>query len=275
MDDLSGGAGRTGLLDAESSLATLTDRIRVATWNVREGLPAASDDVTRRPEALAQMVDLVDEFDIDVLALQEVDFTAEGESEVLSALLTRTALQYAATMPLSESSFEKGKRAGVAVASRYPVSRIGGVVLPNPRLSTTRGRTVMALHDKGMVSCTLDFGFTEVTVASLHSFPFHRFGRDAGEPAFSGIWKSVSAALPRSDSGQVVICGDFNTEDRDLVLGSMENPMVRAFGEMATHNGMAIDDILFSADLSPAVEPKLVSNFSDHELCMVDLVSRW
>ncbi|MET8039596.1 endonuclease/exonuclease/phosphatase family protein [Micromonospora sp. NPDC005215] len=253
----------------------MTGLIRVATWNVREGVPACTNDPARRPESMTEMVNLVQTNAIDVLALQEVDFTPNGESEVLSALLTRTELQYAGTLSLSESSFEPGKRAGVAIVSRYPVSRIEASMLPNPRLSTRKGGSSLTLHDKGLVVCTLDFGLTEISVASLHSFPFHRFGRDAREPDFANVWKSLSESLPRSEGMQTIICGDFNTEDRSLVLDLIGEPMTRSIYGMATHNGMSIDDILFSSGLLRGSAPKLLSNFSDHELCVMELVSRW
>lgn len=256
-------------------MAALTGRIRIGSWNVREGLPTSSDDPADRPAALDEMVALVRAHQVDVLALQEVDFAPDGESTVLSALLGRTELQYAAGFALSDSSFEAGAKAGVAVVSRYPLAGIDSFLLPNPGLSKGQGPRRFTLHDKGVVACTIDFGLTELMVASLHAFPFHRFGRDAGDPAFAGVWQAISANLPRRPDGQLVICGDFNTEERGLLLDSFVPSMDRAFPGRPTHHGKEIDDILFSAGLACDERPELVDNFSDHDLCLVDLISRW
>ncbi|MFG2061547.1 endonuclease/exonuclease/phosphatase family protein [Micromonospora sp. NPDC048871] len=256
-------------------MARLSGQIRIGSWNVREGLPYPSEDPATRPQALDELVGLIREKSIDVLALQEVDFSFDGESAVLAAILGRTELQYAATLPLSDSSFEAGRQAGVAVVSRYPMAGIESFLLPNPGLWTERGARRLSLHDKGAVVCSIDFGLTELKVASLHSFPFHRFGRDARDPAFADVWNTISSKLPRWPGSQLIICGDFNTEERALLLDAFSSSMVRAFDGRPTHFGKEIDDIVFSASLGVAASPRLVSNFSDHDLCLVDLHSRW
>ncbi|GIG90964.1 hypothetical protein Pen02_59000 [Plantactinospora endophytica] len=220
---------------------------------------------------MREIVRLVHEHAIDVLALQEVDFTAEGESEILLALLAQTELQYAATLPLSESSFESGGRAGVAVVSRHPVGAIDSFYLRNPRLSVGAGQDRLTLHDKGAVTCTIDFGLDRLSVVSFHSFPFHRFGHSAQEPGFKSIWDGIGRTLSRLDGRRLVLCGDFNTEDRGVILNSLSFPMTTTFSGRPTHNGKGFDDVLYSPDFAPVNRAQLIPNFSDHSLCLAEL----
>jgi endonuclease/exonuclease/phosphatase family metal-dependent hydrolase len=252
----------------------MTWKIRVASWNVREGIRASEVEPKHRAQEIVSAARLVRDQDIDVLALQEVDFDRNGDSAVLSGLLEATELHYVAAFPLSDSSFEPGKRAGVAIASRLPIDGVAGHFLPNPHLAASAQGRRYSTHDKGYVRCAINVGFTRLVIASIHGFPFHRFGRRADEPQFADIWRSIPQHLQQGEDQDLILCGDFNTEDRRLLVDSFDAPLAAAFTGFRTHNNMAIDDVLFSAGLRPATTPKVLENFSDHHLCIATFTSR-
>jgi endonuclease/exonuclease/phosphatase family metal-dependent hydrolase len=247
-------------------VAAAVTGLRVASWNVREGLPDRSTDVEDRPAALAALVAQVIDQRIDVLALQEVDFDVIGRSAVLAALRTETALEYVYAEPLSPSSYLPGHRAGLGLASRVPIAGQSLELLPNPRLAVGE----LTSYDKGAVAGTIQAGDLRVMLVSVHAFPFRRFGRTPDEAEFAPIWQALASQLGKLGDGALVVCGDFNTARRDLLLGATARPLARAIGNRPTHRGQSIDDILYSADLV-AGQPLVLPSFSDHDLCVVTL----
>lgn len=238
--------------------------IRVGSWNVREGLPAKSLDPEDRPAALASLIALVIEHRIDVLAMQEVDFDVIGRSSVLAALRTQTALEHIHAEPLSPSSFLPGFRAGLALASRVPIAGAGLRRLPNPGLS----KGEQATYDKGSIAGTVQLDGQRLGVVSVHSFPFLRFGRSAEESEFAPIWRAMADRIGKMGEDPVVVGGDFNTPDRELLLRNTPFPMYRAVGDRPTHCGRATDDILYTGDLVLTEQARILASFSDHDLCV-------
>jgi endonuclease/exonuclease/phosphatase family metal-dependent hydrolase len=248
-------------------VAAAVNGLRVASWNVREGLPDQSTDLEDRPAALAALVAQVIDQRIDVLALQEVDFDVIGRSAVLAALRTETALEYVHAEALSPSSYLPGHRAGVGLASRVPIAAPGLDLLPNPRLAVGQITT----YDKGAIWGTIQTGDLRVTLVSVHAFPFRRFGRTPDEAEFAPIWQSLADQLGKLGDDPLVVCGDFNTPRRDLLLSAVDRQLVRAIGARPTHRGLPIDDILYSAELVVSGAPLVLASFSDHDLCVVTL----
>jgi endonuclease/exonuclease/phosphatase family metal-dependent hydrolase len=248
-------------------MSPMSSGLRVASWNVREGLPHPSTDPLDRPAALGSLAALVIEQGIDVLAMQEVDHDVIGRSAVLTTLRAETDLQYVHAVPLSPSSFLPGYRSGLAIASRVPIA--GRVLerLPNPDLAVGEMRS----YDKGALAGTVSVGELRVTVVSVHAFPFRRFGHTPEETRFAPVWQALADLLGKLDD-PLVVCGDFNTPRRDLLTGRTDRPLARAIGDRPTHRGQPTDDILYSADLVPAAEPRVLRGFSDHDLCVVTLL---
>jgi endonuclease/exonuclease/phosphatase family metal-dependent hydrolase len=217
-------------------VATLT-QLRVGTWNIHEAMPLTGTPTQGRHAVIDEVVDQVCDNEIDILAMQEVEFGSDGTSSVLSALTRRTPLRHVRAYPIN------GKE--------------------------------MRSHDKGFMVCAVPVGGRDMTVVSLHSFPFHRFGRRPEEPDFREVWETFARTLTSGFSTEyLVICGDFNTANRRLVTDLLDPRMTRAIGSTPTHRGMPIDDILLSPAFGAGTDAQIVDTFSDHHLCLADLTLR-
>ena len=242
--------------------------IRFATWNVREGRQI-SHPMEFEDSSMVENVALLKEYQVDIIALQEVDNPATT-SRVLKIIEARTDLKHIASMRLSRSSFEGDESAGVAIASRFPFQYTHQELLPNPKLPITWNGGESISHDKGLLTCVMNVNDIRICFISIHVFPFHRFGRDAGDAELTNVWQKVSTCT-NAPGGPVVLAGDFNTQDRLLVSGVARGDMSSAFKGVATHNGKETDDILFSRHFEMLGDPQAVVNFSDHHLCIVSL----
>jgi endonuclease/exonuclease/phosphatase family metal-dependent hydrolase len=240
-------------------------RLRVATWNVHEGIPVDGPG----SGAEAPLWDALVAADVQVAALQEVRFSELGEPEGLAAVAERLGMPYLRSFPLSSSCFRASDSVGVALLSRFPLAEERRTLLPNPRLQSGSNGCVSVTHDKGVLSAVVRWGRRLVRVASVHSFPFHRFGRAPEEDEFDGVWSTLARSIHASEEEAVLVCGDFNTERRELLTDHMDRKLYRAIVDRVTHRDLATDDILFSEELD-LVESEVVSTYSDHALCVAE-----
>jgi endonuclease/exonuclease/phosphatase family metal-dependent hydrolase len=243
--------------------------LRVASWNVHEGIPSGTDISDRAIRE--EVTDLLLRNRIDILGLQEVDFDASSRSSILETIQRNTSLRYSAQNILSSSSFNPICRAGVALASRYPLTDRRQILFSNPDLDTELNGASIRTHDKGAVSATAALPGLDISVVSLHTIPFRLFRREADELEFQPLWTELSAELADLLVKPLVVCGDFNTARRDLVSRSDELRLTRAILNKPTHRGQSNDDILYSGGFK-ATAVKILENFSDHRLCIAELV---
>ncbi|MEU9287712.1 endonuclease/exonuclease/phosphatase family protein [Streptomyces sp. NPDC048275] len=262
------------------------DRLRVASWNLHEGIPVSGGILVpggadhRSREVAAEIGGLLADRRVDVAAFQEVGFDAEGTSEVLEHIRNTTRLRHIVTYPLHESSFFPDRLSGVAVASRFPLRDPRRHMLPNPELRTRFDGKEIRSHDKGLVSATLSpdgvdgVDGVDVEVTSLHSFPFYLFGREPGETEFKEIWDELSDELRRHlHHHPLVVCGDFNTPERGLLLSEDRLPLASSIAGRVTYKDRSVDDILYGPGIGLA-GTEIVENFSDHRLCLADFLLR-
>jgi endonuclease/exonuclease/phosphatase family metal-dependent hydrolase len=249
-------------------MAAMIHPLRVATWNIHEGLPV--DDGVSSAQALKQIAALVSDLEIDVLGLQEVNFGPSEYSAALATLTAETTLTHVAHYILSESSFFPADRAGVAIASRYPLTNLQRIKFENPGLTVRLEGKVISTHDKGMLSASVILPDRIVSAASLHAFPFHIFEHCASDSQFAALWEKLGNDLGGLGQGSTVICGDFNTDDRDLLIRQGRAELRRVNRDLPTYKDKFYDDILFSAELTPS-SVQTVENFSDHRLCLAEL----
>jgi endonuclease/exonuclease/phosphatase family metal-dependent hydrolase len=264
LDDISGDRDTPVARIAQQPASGLT-RLRVATWNVHEGIPVDGPG----SGAEAPLWDALVAADVQVAALQEVRFSELGEPEGLAAVAERLRMPYLLSFPLSSSCFRASDSVGVAVLSRFPLAEERRTLLPNPRLQSGSNGCVSVTHDKGVLSAVVRWGRRLVRVASVHSFPFHRFGRAPEEDEFDGVWSTLARSIHASEEEAVLVCGDFNTERRELLTDHMDRKLYRAIVDRVTHRDLATDDILFSEELD-LVESEVVSTYSDHALCVAE-----
>jgi endonuclease/exonuclease/phosphatase family metal-dependent hydrolase len=247
-------------------MAAMTEKLRVATWNVREGVPA---DSHMGKSVREDVIDLLRSYNVDLIGLQEVDFDGDLRSSVLEVVHAETPLAYSAQNVLSDSSFYPSARAGVALASRFPLRNIEVKHFRNPRLYTELNGDPIRSYDKGLVSATVVLGGGEFSAVSLHVFPFHLFGRDADDLGFRLFWSDLSAELAHFASRPLVALGDFNTPRRELVLAPARLTLKSAIIGKPTYKDKAFDDVLYTEDFELR-RIDVLDNFSDHRLCIAE-----
>jgi len=214
----------------------------------------------------------INHHEIDVIALQEVDFDRRGSSRVLDDIHANTKLRHIQRFPFSPSAFFPDARAGVAIASRYPIVQKREVILPNPELRITRDDQVYDSYDKGMLVCEINADGRPLILVSVHMFPFHMFERDADHGDFDGIWRALRKHLGELGAARpLVVAGDFNTDNRGLLRDVDGRPLTGTTRGQVTHRGYAADDILFSPEVPFPPRAEVLDTFSDHRLCLVDL----
>lgn len=249
-------------------MATMTRYLHVASWNIHEGVPIGGHSFDK--DAQKQLIHLISREQIDVLCLQEVDFDPFGNSRILDVIQSKTDLKFTAQSILSASSFFPSKYAGVAIASRFPLRKSREKGLKNPGLEGRLNGSRITTFDKGLISAIAFIPDTPFRVVSLHAFPFHLFGYYASHRNFAPIWLDLASEISDLATHPLIVCGDFNTTRRDLILRSTSVPLVRVIGDTPTYKDKAYDDILVSADFH-AESSCTLENFSDHRLCLAKL----
>jgi endonuclease/exonuclease/phosphatase family metal-dependent hydrolase len=238
-------------------------RLRVVTWNVHEGLRADGELPDSSASFWAELVAA----EVDIAALQEVRFSAAGELGDLALAAESGGMPHIAAFPLSASSFWAGDLAGLALLSRHPFRDEQRKKLPNPGLSNEHDESVLTSHDKGLLSAVLHHNGRSVRVISLHAPPFHRFGRVPRE--FTSIWAELGKSIGPLDDLPLLVGGDFNTDDRELLTEQVDGRLRRAIGCQDTHGGKSTDDILYT-DALDLVGSKVIGTQSDHALCLAE-----
>jgi endonuclease/exonuclease/phosphatase family metal-dependent hydrolase len=243
----------------------MTSAIRVATWNIHEGIEAGGNRKDQSRELVATLVDS----DLDLIALQEVPFDSGGDSAILRMISSCTQLRYVSGFSLSRSSFHLGHLAGVAIASRMPHRAETRRRLPNPHLHSVKKDQEWVSWDKGLITVKVDLHHESLWVISVHCYPFHEFGRCADEEEFASTWSTLAEAI-NEIPGAAIIAGDFNTERRCLLTNLLGGVgLASSFEGIATHGEKSVDDILYNIKLTRR-SSKVSISFSDHAFCQAD-----
>lgn len=259
-----------GLFREDASRGCLREEapLNIATWNLREAIPSRSHLAGSDP--LSEIVELLDEHSIDVVACQEVPFSAGGEVPLLRSICQATALPHVAFHRLSPSSFTPGSGAGLAVVSRFPITWQQVHRLPNPRLSRLFDGQPATSHDKGGLAVTISLPTMSFSLVNVHMFPFRVFHADPSDNAFEHLWSALGGFLQSLDT-RLVLAGDFNSEDRTLITARVRNRNFSScFVPLATSGRASIDDVLFTPHFE-LLGRTVISNFSDHKLCIAHL----
>ena len=244
----------------------------VGSWNIREILPVGAQPESRR-QACQEVVDTIRLTGMDILAIQELDFTSSGESRTLRRIAEDTDLEYVAGFPLSPSSYFSTESAGVGIASRYPILDQTHTTFRNPHLAARINGRLLTTHEKGLLGAlTADPDGNMFWVLSLHSVPYHVFQRHAIDVDFDPIWTDMALKIGAFADKPLIVCGDFNTSHRELLRdrSPVHSLLSGIVGGQATYNGMAADDILVTSQFKE-VSVQLVPGFSDHILCLAEL----
>jgi endonuclease/exonuclease/phosphatase family metal-dependent hydrolase len=235
--------------------------LKVATWNIHEGVPVTPDGDPALE--LARYLD-----GVDLVALQEVALAPDG-SFPESGPLECIGLTLRTTFPNSASAMFSDRRMGVAIVSRWPCSEARRILLPNPDLRISSGQRRLASHDKGMLAVKVHIGNRALWFATVHVFPFHVFKRDAREPAFGNVWQELAGSIDSLGDLPVLLGGDFNTEHRELLTSKTARRFRRGVTGNLTYRGIDSDDVIYSPELELR-GTRVISTFSDHDLCLCE-----
>jgi endonuclease/exonuclease/phosphatase family metal-dependent hydrolase len=234
----------------------------LGTWNIREAVAIAGNE-----NASVEITETLAGLPLDVLVLQEVPFDKNHHSAEIDAITVHSNLRYCSTFPLSPSIFHEGGLSGLAVISRTPLRVASRVYLPNPRMQfdSDTGKRIVS-WDKGMLLAQTGHASSSLYVASLHGFPFHMFRRDATDPEFDSIWKSLAYELDHI-AGTAVVAGDFNTDRLELITSKLTK---RSMQPLVKGTGGTLDDILCDTDVTLR-NLTITTTFSDHPLFIAEL----
>jgi endonuclease/exonuclease/phosphatase family metal-dependent hydrolase len=209
---------------------------------------------------------LLADMPLDVLALQEVPFDRDGHSAEIDAITARSQLRYCSTFPLSASAFHSESLSGLAIVGKRPQRVVSRFRFPNPRLHYANAGRKLTSWDKGALVVQLADVPVPLHIASIHGFPFHIFGRDAADPEFDGIWKSLAYELDQVP-GTAVVAGDFNTARLELMTSRLTRHYMQPLVKGA---GSTLDDILCDTDVTMN-SMAITNTFSDHPLFVAEL----
>jgi endonuclease/exonuclease/phosphatase family metal-dependent hydrolase len=240
----------------------MTATMRMGTWNIREGIGVA-DNLCKSKE----IGRILDDVRLDILALQEVPFDRFSRSDIISIITAETDLQHAEVFPLSPAIYYPHGRSGLVVMGRSPLQTISRFLFPNPMLTCDVAGQKMVSWDKGMLVVRVGEAMPPLHVASLHGFPLRRFGREADDPEFGGIWTALADHLDELP-GTAVVSGDFNTDRPDLVSSRMSAHRMRPVINGAGHTR---DEILCDVSVRSS-GLTVIPTFSDHPLFVADLL---
>lgn len=250
-------------------------KIRVATWNIGGGL-IKSRSGTYDEENLPYFVSSLKLADCDVVCLQEAHTPQSGGDYGQIASIAR-GLSYLGIRcaPLSQSHLKAGACLAIGIICRFPVVRSEFFKIRNPELEAV-GPDGRPWHtfDKGFLVCDLEIDQQPLCVITGHGHPFKYFGRDALDPEFSDINKSIDELIvEKSSSKKCIVAADLNYGRPDKLF-----PQTFAHGFRAAFTGVPSvpgtdqwDHILYSTGIELA-NFHVAKGLADHFLCTSDFV---
>lgn len=242
----------------------MIEPFRFATWNIHAGRDVY-DHSLRQAES-----DVVGQF--DAIALQEVEFESGGVrlASHSRAVVDAIGLPYFAGYPTSQSQFADDLGFGVALMSRVPLRPRRKLLLPNPMHASVRRNRLLWSHDKGLLECQVTWNDLDVSLVSAHLIPFHMFSREAGHPDYEEIWNGFRSFM-RGSSEHWCVGGDFNAEDRTLLLRDFPGSSSAVRGKSTRPSGLSHDDVLCSSELTVR-SSHVIPTASDHDLVCATVV---
>lgn len=219
------------------------ERIRVATWNIHFAVGPTHDDARRFGAdhvraTLSQIAQVLNDAQVDVVALQEVDRDSlrTGHVDQLEVLREATGLRHASFATTWDAAWipyppdaplkqQYGRMwSGQAVLSRFPILTQRRHALPQPK-RFGRMYNRFYLH-RCIQEVTLDLGAgRRMTVLNSHLEPFDKANR-------RGQGRALSRVMART-GGLAVSLGDLNTVPPEATqLGNfVDEPQMEFYGD--------------------------------------------
>ncbi|MDD5146880.1 MAG: endonuclease/exonuclease/phosphatase family protein [Candidatus Pacebacteria bacterium] len=155
-------------------------KIKTLQWNIGGAKVRNEDDDPMDPlvyrfDALAKIIDILKEYNPDIITIQESH--SDENSSQAEVIAKSLGLDYVADDVYEESHIESEKGLDQAIISRFPIEKHNFTFFYNPKLETLgpKGEHWVS-HEKGVTSCLIKLGHDLIlNMKTSHSFPYRRF----------------------------------------------------------------------------------------------------
>lgn len=227
--------------------------ITTVQWNIG-GAKIRTDDSTDpdrvdsyTTDGLTSIIATLRELQPDIITLQEVH--KDSQTSQVAEIANQLNMQYYTEDYYADSHIEAGQQLGHAIISRFPIHDSSFTYFTNPKFQVEwEDGSIATSHDKGMTSCLIDIGDTQIAVATTHLTPFRRFKVPVDSPEAQAVLRDVQQKL---DNGHtpLLLQGDFNLNEPSLAKRFtllVKNGVQEIIqNEPVTPNGHFFDHIFF------------------------------
>lgn len=249
-------------------------KLKIATFNISGGFYCGdeSQEYLDREAAssvdnklLNEIIDNINKEDIDIICFQEIITTKE--TQYIENIVNNTSLKYYESYELSPCNLVKDTNCGLAILSKYPITKSIKEIFTNPKISkTTSSGNTYYTYDKGYLVVTIDIEGKELNLLTHHGFPFRRFNSSPEQNplTFQEFDKVINNLKPN------IVTGDFNAENFIDLMPQTNNNYKRTINDITTVDDKKFDDILLPQE-QEYISKKIIKLLSDHYLIVVEL----
>ena len=248
--------------------------LKIATFNISGGFYCGdeSQEYLDREAAtsvdnrlLKEIIDNINKENIDIICFQEIITTKE--IKYIDTIVNNTNLKYYESYELSPCNLVKDTDCGLAILSKYPITKSIKELFTNPKLSkTTSSGNTYYTYDKGYLVVSININGKELNILTHHGFPFRRFNSSPEQNplVFQEFDKVINNIKPN------IITGDFNAENFMDLMPLTNDKYQRLINEITTVDDKKFDDILISKD-DNSTPQNIIKLLSDHFLITVEI----
>lgn len=248
--------------------------LKIATFNISGGFYCGdeSQEYLDREAAtsvdnklLDEIIKTINEENIDIICFQEIITTKE--TQYIETIVNNTKLKYYESYELSPCNLVKDTNCGLAILSKYPITKSIKELFTNPKLSkTTSSGNTYYTYDKGYLIAIIDIEGKKLNLLTHHGFPFRRFNStpEQNPSVFQEFDNVINNLKPN------IVTGDFNSENFMDLMNQTNKNYKRLFNEITTVDDKRFDDILLPKE-QEYISKKIIKSLSDHFLLIVEI----
>lgn len=247
--------------------------MKIATYNISGGFyigDESTEYLDRAPaenfdnKMLSEVIDVINQKNIDIICFQEIITTKEVK--YIETIVENTNLKNFDCFELHNCNLVKDTRNGLAILSKYPITKTVRGFFPNPLITkTTSSGKTYNLYNKGYMISEIDVNGKKLQILNHHGFPFRRFNSAANlnQEVFNHFNDIIKTFKPD------YIVGDFNTEDYTELTEELKNNYSKTVNSVSTVDGKSFDEVLVKNGVKTEVETMKL--LSDHFLEIVKI----
>jgi len=241
-------------------------KLKIASYNISGGFYEDNHSVDFLDKEKSNSIDLrllndivkiINNEDIGIICFQEI-ITTES-IKYINMIMEMTALKFEEHYELSPCHVVKNSECGIAILSKYPITKSIKKMFTNPRLSkTTNSGNTYYTFDKGLLVSKIEIDSKTIDILTHHGFPFRRFNStpEANRNTFIEFDNYIKNLNPD------IITGDFNSENFIDMMMYTGNNYIKTINEVTTADGMEFDNILLKKGFN--FSSKVIKSLSDH-----------